>query len=341
MKHQWHTPPAISPETSSEEVTRLMAERASFEQSRFAKNTVLGYGYDWKMFCAWCESRQRPPLPATEETVSLYLTDLLIQGKKLSTVGRRNCAIAHKHRVNKFPSPVTRAIVDMLYCVQRQRGEKPRQMRALGLEELRAISVKLLEESRYSHARPVGRRQWESTRPDVCLRNRALMVVGFCSALRRSNLASLLVTDVEFTAEGLTLRINREKQDQKGKGRIVGLPFGKHADTCPVLVLRAWLDHRHEKVGPLFPRLNPKNDGEPLSGGAVLRIVKKCVKLINLDPTDFGGHSLRAGFVTAAGDANIGTLRIAAHTGQSPAIVERYFRRNDPFRNNVCGGIDF
>jgi integrase len=322
-------------ETAAEELARLVAERARIQESHFSQNTVLTYGFGWRMFCAWCEERGRPPLPASEDTVSLYLTDLLSRSK-VSTALSRNCAIIHQHRVNKFPSPVTKGIVELLNCAQRQRVEKPRRVRALALEDLRAISAKLLTMRGTRYSRFAG------IPTDVALRDRAIMVVGFTSALRRSNIAALLLSDVEFTGEGMVLHINREKQDQKGNGRSIGLPYGKHPDTCPVLVLRDWLK-RGRNTGPLFPRLDRNYEGQAMNGDgeSIARIVKKCVKLIGLNWTDYAGHSLRAGFVTAAGEANIGILQIAAHTGHSVPMVERYFRKSDPFRNNVCGAMDF
>jgi hypothetical protein len=77
-----------------------------------------------------------------------------------------------------------------------------------------------------------------------------------------------------------------------------------------------------------------------MDGERVCAIVKDCAAAIGLDPSPYGAHSLRAGFCTAAGEADVGVLRISAYTGQSPAIVRRYFRRSELWKGNPCADLD-
>jgi integrase len=92
--------------------------------------------------------------------------------------------------------------------------------------------------------------------------------------------------------------------------------------------------------GPLFPRLDPKHQGQRLDGDSICRLVKRAVALIGIDPEDYGAHSLRAGFVTAAGEANVGELLIAAQTGHSSMqVLRRYFRKSEIWKNNACGRL--
>jgi integrase len=304
------------------EIDALRAEGERLRQGLVARNTVLGYGYDWRMFEAWCGRFGRAALPATSDTLLLYLTDLLAQGKKITTARRRRCAILHAHRARGLPPPLGAEIRELLHGAQRLRGEKPRQMRPISVLELRRMSRGLAR---------LG--------TPCAMRDRALLVVGFASALRRSNLAALSLADVEFCRQGLIVGVGREKQDQEGKGRLIGLTRGRHAHTCPVRVLRGWLRLRGREPGPLFPRLDPTHEGQPMDGECVCRVVKKRLAGIGIDPIQSGGHSLRAGAVTAMAEADVGVLRIAAFTGQSPDIVRRYFRRAEIWRNNVCAAL--
>lgn len=306
------------------EVTRLHAARSKLTHALLSQNTISGYRYDWAMFNKWCSSMQRRALPATTETVSLYLTWLLEQGKKITTARRRNCAIAHEHRARGLLNPITTDIQELLSGAQRLRQEKPRQMKPLSLEQLRRISNALLEEG-----------------TAAALRNRALMVFGFATALRRSSLAELQIGDVEFGDHGLVVSVRREKQDQEGRGRLIGVPPGKHPLTCPVRTLQGWLKVRGALPGPLFWRLNPGDLGKPLNGDAVCRIVKKCVARIGLDPSNYGGHSLRAGFITEAGEAGVGEFVIASQTGhRSMDVLRRYFRRQSLWKANACSALE-
>jgi len=308
----------------SPEIHRLQIERLKLQGARLAPNTISGYRYDWAMFLAWCARMDRPWLPASPETVALYLTGLLDQGKKISTARRRCCAIVHYHRRESLASPITPEIYELLTCAQRQRGEQPRQMRPISVAELREISILLAADD-----------------TPVSLRNRAILVVGFASALRRSNIAALELADVEFAPEGVIIAVHREKQDQEGRGRLIGLPRGQHPETCPVRCLWDWLARRGGHPGPLFPRLDRARAGAAMDGECVCRVVKRCVARIGLDPRDrWGAHSLRAGFITAAGENGAGEFLIAAQTGhRSMAVLRRYFRRSQLFRSNACAAV--
>jgi site-specific recombinase XerD len=300
----------------------LRLEQTKLTAGIVARSTVLNYATDWRIFQNFCTRFELTALPATEETISLFLTDQL-RAHKISTARRRKWAIAFHHRAAGLADPLTPGIKQLLRGAQRLRLEKPRQMRPITVRELRKMSAGLAHTGRV-----------------IDLRNRALLVVGFASSLRRSNLTALnLPGDVEFCKEGLILSVQREKQDQEGKGRLVGIPRGRHADTDPARVLRGWLRVRGGDPGPLFPRLDPTHEGEVLSGQGVCRVVKKCVMGIGMDAAQYGAHSLRAGFVTAAGEANINTLRISGYTAQCPEIVQLYFRRSELWRNNVCGQV--
>src|ERR1700688_40617 len=121
----------------------LRLETARLQQGLVARNTVIGYGYDFKMYRTWCAGFDLESLPSKPETMSLYLTSLLEDGKKLTTVRRRRCAIIHQHRLHGLPSPNTPEIQQLLMGAQRLRGEKPRQMKPITVKELRQMSVRL------------------------------------------------------------------------------------------------------------------------------------------------------------------------------------------------------
>src|SRR5271165_6839426 len=87
-------------------------------------------------------------------------------------------------------------------------------------------------------------------------RDRALLLIGFAGALRRSELVALQVEDVAHVAGGLRLRIVRGKTDQAGQGAEIGLPRGRHAETCPVLAFEAWQAVAERQAGPLFRKIS-------------------------------------------------------------------------------------
>lgn len=312
--------------TPEDELVNLRNERARLFKGLLARNTQNGYRYDFQGFIAWCEKVKASAVPASTETISLYVTDQLLRGSKIATVRRRLAALTHVHRCLNHPPPVTSEILNLLKGARRLSMEQPRQVAPLTLDNVRTISLLLTAED-----------------TGLAFRNRALLVAGFGSALRSSNLASLKLADLEFTEKGLLLRIRRSKTDQEGKGALVGLPHGKHPETCPVRCLLSWIERRGSFPGPVFTRF----DGHPprdraLQPERISQVVQELVARIGLDPTKYGGHSLRAGLITALAEAGASDLTISRQSlHRDMATLRRYVRPMDVFRNNPCELLDF
>ena len=304
----------------------LYAEREKLQKAIISPATVKGYDHDWKHFRLWCEGHQRAAMPATADTLSLYLTDLLFQGKKVVTASRCASAVAWMHRHEKQTSPLTDEVRSILWGARRLRIEQPRQMVPITVDQVRQIACTFGRE-----------------KTPTALRDRAIVVLGFASALRRSNLASLKMEDVEFRAEGVTIHVRREKQDPAGhQRRVIAIPFGNETASCPVRCLRAWLRWRGEESGPVFTRLDhPKmRPHESLSGNTILKIVKYAIASIGVDAEQYGPHSLRAGLITEAGQRGVSPLVIASQSGhRSLDSLQRYFRPTDAFRSNACAAL--
>ena len=152
------------------------------------------------------------------------------------------------------------------------------------------------------------------------MRDRALLLVGFAGAFRRSELVSLDVADVMFASDGLVVQLRRSKTDQEGEGRKVGLPFGSNPLTCPVRSLRAWLGVAAIARGPIFRAVDRHGNVADawLTDQSVALVVKRCAKAAGLDWERYAGHSLRSGLATAAAMADVSERAIMAHTGTSP-----------------------
>lgn len=101
----------------------------------------------------------------------------------------------------------------------------------------------------------------------------------------------------------------------------------------PVRVLRAWLKVRRRAAGPLFVRTDRAASAlAPITGETVNDAVKRCVELVGLDPDAYGGHSLRAGMITAAAAEGVPDTAIMARSGhRSVQTLQRYIRHRDLF----------
>jgi integrase len=94
-------------------------------------------------------------------------------------------------------------------------------------------------------------------------RDRALLVLAFAGASRRSELVSLDVADVDQVADGLRILVRRSKTDQEGAGRRKPLPYGSNPTTCPVRTLTAWLSAAEISDGPIFRPVNRHDQVQP------------------------------------------------------------------------------
>ena len=176
----------------------------------------------------------------------------------------------------------------------------------------------------------------------IGIRDRALILLGFAGAFRRSELVGLDVDDCVFSKDGLTVTLRRSKVDQEGVGRKIGIPYGSNPETCPVRTLQAWMEHAGISAGPLFRSLNRHGQVQPgrLSGIDVARVVKKLAQRAGLDAAKYAGHSLRAGHATSAAIAGASERSIMNQTGhRSVQMVRRYIRDGSLFRENSAGKL--
>jgi integrase len=176
----------------------------------------------------------------------------------------------------------------------------------------------------------------------IGVRDRAIILLGFAGAFRRSELAALDLVDLDFGRDGLTVMIRRSKTDQEGAGRKVGIPYGSNPETCPVRSLQAWMEVSGVDAGLVFRSMNRHGQLQAgrLRGGDVARIVKKLATRAGLDPAKYAGHSLRAGHATSAAIAGASERSIMRQTGhRSVQMVRRYIRDGNLFRDNSAGKL--
>jgi site-specific recombinase XerD len=288
-----------------------------------AENTLRGYQSDWREFCAWCEGHGLSPLPATPEAVASYIAECA--GRlKVGNIQRRLNAITEAHRAVGQDSPTHTAIVaNTMKGIRRTKGTAPEQKAAALTEDIRAMVD-------VTDAGTIG------------VRDRALILLGFAGAFRRSELVGLDVEDCTFGKDGLTVTLRRSKTDQEGVGRKVGIPYGSNPETCPARTVQAWLEQGAIAEGPVFRSINRHGQIQPrrLAGIDVARVVKKLALRAGLDAAKYAGHSLRAGHATSAAIGGASERAIMNQTGhRSVQMVRRYIREGSLFRENSAGKL--
>lgn len=298
------------------------AAQGFVDQAR-AANTRRAYAGDWRRFCAWASQHDVQVRPAAPEHVGLYLAHLASSGRKVATIDRALAAIAvaqpngSGRLLRQHP-----AVREVLRGIHRTHGVAPSKKAALDIELLQQVMA---------------------TVPNVGLtglRDRALLLLGWFLASRRSELVALDLADVVEVREGLAVTIRRSKTDQEGQGRLVGVPFAGNADLCPIRALRAYLEAAAITDGPLFRDVRAGRVRGRIAAATVAAVVKRACARAGLDPDAFGGHSLRAGFITGALRRGRSLEAVMAHTGQRSERVARGYKRDATvFVDNAAAGL--
>jgi len=294
-----------------------------FARQSKAENTLRGYRTDWRDFCGWCETHAVCCLPSSPETVAAYIAECA--GRlKVGSIQRRLNAIAEAHKATGLESPTTAGIVrNTLKGIRRTIGTAPAQKAAALTDDIRTMVDAAGDGT-------------------IGARDRALILLGFAGAFRRSELIGLDITDCAFGKDGLTVTLRWSKTDQDGAGRKIGIPYGSNPETCPVRTIQAWIEQAALSDGALFRAINRHGQVQParLSGIDVARVVKKLALRAGLDATAYAGHSLRAGHATSAAIAGASERSIMKQTGhRSVQMVRRYIRDGSLFRENSAGKL--
>jgi integrase len=300
-----------------------LEQAREFARQSKAESTLRGYRTDWRDFCEWCETNRVGPLPASPDVVAAYIAECA--GRlKVGSIQRRLNAIAEAHKALGLDSPTSSGMVrNTLKGIKRTIGTAAVQKAAALTDDIRAMVAA-------TDAGLIG------------ARDRALILLGFAGAFRRSELVGLEVEDCAFGKDGLTIMLRRSKTDQDGAGRKIGIPYGANPETCPVRVLQDWMELAGITAGPLFRSLNRHGKLQPgrLSGIDVARVVKKLAERAGLDAAKYAGHSLRAGHATSAAIAGATERSIMKQTGhRSAQMVRRYIRDGSLFRENSAGKL--
>jgi site-specific recombinase XerD len=276
-----------------------------------APATLRAYRSDWSAFTGWCESHGCDPLPASAETLARYVTDLA-GVKAVATIQRRLTSISVAHQTAGHETPTRHSLVRETWRgIRRTFGVESRGKAPLRSADIRTL-VATLDVSTL-----------------IGVRDRALLVVGFAGAFRRSELVALDVEDVDETADGLVVHIRRSKTDQEGEGASIGLPFGSDPATCPVRTLRAWLDLGEIPSSAIFRVITRHGEiGDRMSGRAAAERVKVACARAGLDPSRYGGHSLRAGLITSAIEGGATEHRTMLHSRHKSVHVFRTYVRD-------------
>lgn len=288
----------------------------SYIAASLSPNSRRAYQSDLSDFIAWGAC-----FPSSPEMLAAYLS---CKAPILSphTLNRRIVAISRAHVAKGLADPTKNDLIrTVMRGVRRSHGKQQIQAIPLLKEDLLNI-LPLMSGTKG-------------------IRDRAILLLGFCAALRRSELVAVNVEDIEFHSEGLVLNLRRSKTDQTGIGRKIAIPYGRGSE-CAVKALSFWLTHSQICEGAVLRSVSKAGciNQARLSAQSISLILKKYADLLGMSTHLISGHSLRSGFATSAVCAGAAVHKIQAQTGhKSLSMLMRYVRDASLFKENACGTI--
>ena len=296
------------------------AEQAkSFAKEQHAPSTRRAYQTDINLFEAWCLQRNLDYCPALPQTVAVFLSWVATtQQTSVSTLGRRVAAIKYVHQLKGYESPTSSELVKAtLKGIRRTLGVAPNQKAAATVDKITDMLQGLPSTLR-------GKR------------DKALLLLGFAGAFRRSELSALKVSDLEETEQGLRVIIRQSKTDQEGQGQEIAIYKGSR--LFPVDALKEWLQAANINDDYVFRSLLKGNkvSDQPLSPFSISVIVKTRAQQAGFLASDFSSHSLRSGFLTSAaenGASLFKMMEVSRH--KSVNTLKIYIRKANLFKDHA------
>lgn len=255
---------------------------------KLSSATQRSYAMYMKGFVDYCETRGRSAVPAIQQDVNGYLRELGTSITSPATINVALAAIRDAHKSARVDDPTHNAAV---------------------LKTVRDIRAKLKHDKRQVAPMTV-----DALRPAVAalpnsmigIRDRAILLLGFMCALRRSELVNLEVNDVSMSTTELRVLVRRSKMDQDGVGVEI-LVHLEGGELCPAQALKKWLTEARISNGPIFRKVDRwgKVGRMRMSESSVALIVKRAARAAGFDAREFSSHSLRAGFCTQTVLSNV------------------------------------
>jgi site-specific recombinase XerD len=234
-------------------IQQQMEEVKELIKNSISENTKKAYRNDWTQFEDWCFQKNVEFMPAEVDTVLLYVNELH-KTYKYSTIRRKLSSIRQAHTIKRVYNPTKdHAIQQIMTGIAKQDGTKQDSKKAVVLGDMKQM-IDVID-----------------TEKMIGKRDKAMLLLGFALASRRSELVSIDAEDITFTSQGMDISIQQKKtNDEPIRKSVVRID----SDYCPVQALRDWMDAADIKEGAVLTSMHG-NRKERTNDKTVARVVKK------------------------------------------------------------------
>lgn len=309
-----------------------------------AANTLRAYKSDMRQVCKYLADTGNTAMvskvgdnwqlikPMSAALIAAYLVERSEQGTALTSLQRHVASISKWHEMvaNNNPGMAnpckTQLVRDTLAGLRRQNKRQVVKAKPLTRDQIEVVVKGIDIETRRG------------------IRDKAVILLGWCGAMRRSELANLTWSQIKFMPSGMQITVMQAKTGAAtGEGQTIGVPYQANPNLCPVLAVVAWAKHSWADIQsdqPVFRRImhNGNHTELALSGQAIGNIVNTCAASAGLD--GFTGHSLRAGLATAAINAGHPEHEVMNTTRhKSQAVFRGYVHQAELFSKAASRGL--
>lgn len=300
-----------------EEVNRLLAQR-------IAMGTRRVYASDFKIFADWCAMRGFDPKEVSAEAVAIFIANEFEAGRHPNTINRRLAAIRFAYKSLHKTSPTEHELVRATLKGIKRDEKAPPIKRKTPLTN--NVLIKIIQHVPHNNIRGI--------------RDRAILLMLFGGAFRRSELINVQHEDLTFVEHGLDVVVRRSKTNQEGKHQMKSIAKGEI--FCPILAVRSWLDISGVYDGHLFRALTRGNrvTAKRMCENSIYYMVKHYAARAGYDIDIFSPHSLRAGFTTSAVEKGKNIYKVMDVTlHASMNSLKPYIKFADRYKDHPGDGL--
>lgn len=309
--------------------SQLLKKAGELAAKAISPQTQKAYLSDWKNFEKFCSANDLKTLPASPETLCMYLAEYS-ETRSPMTLERLVCAVGKVHEWNGQKSPAKDERVKLVISgIKRSSGKTRAKSLPITIQMLRSVVDKFGTSS-------------------IDTRNKAIILIGWFGALRRSEIVAINHSDLEYHDSGLLLTIRKSKTDQEGLGVKIAIPRIENSKYCPVLSLLRWTERSQKCEGAVFTSLGMEgkkwwvkdSERDRLSDRMISKIVKKCLTAAGYKGKCYSGHSLRRGLATESGRLGVPERFIMRHLRHSSIqMVREYIDEGNIWEENPLPAI--
>ncbi len=241
----------------------------------YAANTIRAYKADFEELIVFCNENKLSALPAKPATVAKFINEIANTKITSASIRRKLVSIATIHRwanlIDPTKSPEAKLAVRKMH---RKLGRLCAQAEPINKERLKLMLISTENNLR-------GKR------------DRALLMLAYETMRRRSEISSLLISDIRETKNGASILLRKSKTDQERLG--TWLQISTKTNT----LINQWIKSANIKDGKILRGLKINDQvTNGLTGAQIGRIFKRLAIKSGIDSSsvrNISGHSIRIG----------------------------------------------